>query len=125
MKYTISFVCLFFLFSCTQETTNTSQSTMPREQDDVAGKKQNAEIDDDECEKYLKQYNAWILEYSHVMQKYKQNDTDSNAISAYKHLIRKGKQLGEPNENCANKKAFQDSLAKITELAMKMLEKNE
>lgn len=74
-----------------------------------------------DCHDFIVKYKRWIKKYVEVMEEYKNNPDNPDAVAKYQQLVDQGKNLGEPNETCSGIKEFQDSLLSITEEASKAL----
>jgi hypothetical protein len=77
------------------------------------------------CSKYLKRYKKWLSSYVQVRIKYKDENTSQEAMIKFRQLVNEGKDIGDPPEECAGERDFQDSLSRIDEAASKALERTE
>lgn len=72
-----------------------------------------------DCDEFLRDYEAFIVEYVKVLKKYKDNPTDMSIMSDYTRLMTKAAEWSEYPDDCANDAAF---IAKYTSMAMRITE---
>lgn len=78
---------------------------------------ESASVSSSDCDKFLKGYEKFVLEYIDVLKKYKNNPNDPSVISDYTKMMSNANEWSEKIENCANDSKY---AAKILEIQTKI-----
>lgn len=128
MKYLFIFILGFFFISGCNFNNNTAKTfrdstdevvrdTLVEDGFAVHDKKKQTELSNKECDEYLKRYKMWLFRYVKVRLEFDRDQNDEEATQLYRELVREGELLGDPNEYCGSLRRFQDSLARLDEIA--------
>lgn len=91
---------------------DSSSSSVDKEDED-----ESASVSSTDCDKFLKGYEKFMLEYISVLKKYQKNPNDPSIISDYTSMMSKANEWAEKTANCANDSKY---AAKLIEIQMKI-----
>lgn len=78
---------------------------------------ESASVSSSDCDKYLKEYEKFVLKYIDVLKKYKKNPNDPSVISDYTKMMSNANEWAEKIEDCTNDSKY---TAKILEIQTKI-----
>jgi len=78
---------------------------------------ESTSVSSSDCDKYLKEYEKFVLKYIDVLKKYKKNPNDPSVISDYTKMMSNANEWAEKIEDCTNDSKY---TAKILEIQTKI-----
>lgn len=93
-----------------EEKFESSSSSSSSKEDD---RDKSGSVSSSDCDKFLKGYEKFMLEYIDVLKKYQKNPSDPSIISDYTSMLSKANDWAEKTADCANDSKYAAKLLEI------------